>query len=152
MQSAQMGTFAETADVNHRLPFANQGKTKFSQKTSKHLCCFGFSFATNTRSCHFPIVLFSAYIYILKKQHIYRYIILIYIYIYLYIYGTVSNGKRKPQRFKKNPFTICSSCKRKFVICPLVYQVTNRSYPSANRLNRHYKLSRLKELTGLAHL
>jgi hypothetical protein len=24
-----MGTFAETADVNHQLPFANQGKTKF---------------------------------------------------------------------------------------------------------------------------
>jgi hypothetical protein len=35
-----------------------------------------------------------------------------------------------------NPFTVGSSCKRKFVICPFVYKETNVSYPFANRLNR----------------
>jgi hypothetical protein len=35
-----------------------------------------------------------------------------------------------------NPFTVCSSCKRKFVICPFVDGETNGSYPFANRLNR----------------
>ncbi len=39
-----------------------------------------------------------------------------------------------------NPFTVCSSCKRKFVLCLFVYEETNGSYPFSNGLN------------GLAHL
>jgi hypothetical protein len=39
---------------------------------------------------------------------------------------TKSNGKRKPRQFL-NPFTVCSSCKRKFVLCPLFDEETNRS-------------------------
>jgi hypothetical protein len=39
-----------------------------------------------------------------------------------------------------NLFTICSSCKRKFVVCPFVDEETNESYPFANGLN------------GIAHL
>jgi hypothetical protein len=34
-----------------------------------------------------------------------------------------------------NPFSVCSLCKRNFVVCPLVYEETNGSYPFANRLN-----------------
>jgi hypothetical protein len=37
-------------------------------------------------------------------------------------------------------FTICSSCKRKFVVCPFVDKETNGSYPFASTIN------------GLAHL
>jgi hypothetical protein len=35
-----------------------------------------------------------------------------------------------------NPFTICSSWKLKFVICPFVYEETNGKYPFANGLHR----------------
>jgi hypothetical protein len=42
-----------------------------------------------------------------------------------------------------NPFTVCSSCKREFVVCPFVDKETNRSYLFANGLNG---------LNGLAHL
>ncbi len=38
------------------------------------------------------------------------------------------------------PFTVCSSCTRKFGVCPSFYEETNGSYPFANGLN------------GLAHL
>ncbi len=34
-----------------------------------------------------------------------------------------------------NSFTICTSCKRKFVVCQLVDEETNGSYPFANGLN-----------------
>jgi hypothetical protein len=34
-----------------------------------------------------------------------------------------------------NPFTVCSSCKRKFVVFPLVDEETNGGYPFANELN-----------------
>ncbi len=35
-----------------------------------------------------------------------------------------------------HPFTICSSCKRKFVVCPFVDEEANKSYLLASRLNR----------------
>jgi hypothetical protein len=56
-----------------------------------------------------------------------------------------SNRKRKTeaQAIFLNPFTFCSSCKQKFVICPFVNEETNRSYPFAHGLNR---------LNGLAYL
>ncbi len=37
--------------------------------------------------------------------------------------------------FLINPFAVCSSCKRKFVVCLFVYFETNGSCPFANGLN-----------------
>ncbi len=71
--------------------------------------------------------------------------ICIYLCIYLYLHAAVSNGKQKngsPGDFL-NPFTVGSSCQRKFVVCPFVDEKINRSYPFANGLNG---------LNGLAHL
>jgi hypothetical protein len=59
--------------------------------------------------------------------------------IYKYIWPFQMEN-RSPCNFPVNPFIVCSSCKRKFVVCPFVYEETNRSYPFANGLN------------GLAHL
>jgi hypothetical protein len=39
-----------------------------------------------------------------------------------------------------------SACKWNFVVCPFVYEETNRSYPFANELNG------LDRINGLAHL
>ncbi len=47
------------------------------------------------------------------------------------------------------PFPLCSSCKRKFVVCPFVCKETNGSCPLANGLN---VLNGLSRLNGLAHL
>ncbi len=68
------------------------------------------------------------------------------IYVYLYMLP-FQNGKRKPRNFfPLNPFTVCSSYKQKFVLCPLVDKETNGSCPFANRFNG------LNGLNGLAHL
>jgi hypothetical protein len=58
----------------------------------------------------------------------------------------ISNGKRKKkaQAIFLNPFTVCSSCKRKFVVCPFVDEETNGSFPFADGLNG--------PRNGLAHL
>jgi hypothetical protein len=65
-----------------------------------------------------------------------------YVYIYVYKYTTVSNGKWKTQGLVifLNPFTVYSSCKRKFVVCPFVDEETKGSHLVANGLNRlaHY--------------
>ncbi len=50
----------------------------------------------------------------------------------VYIYAAVSNGKQSPGEFFLNPFTACSSCKWKFVICPFVDKETNGSYLFVN--------------------
>jgi hypothetical protein len=34
-----------------------------------------------------------------------------------------------------NPFTVCSTCKRRFVVCSFVDEETNGSYPFRNGLN-----------------
>jgi hypothetical protein len=52
------------------------------------------------------------------------------------------NEKESPSNLF-NPFTVCSSCKGKFVICPFVDEETKGSYPFANGLNG---------LNGLAYL
>jgi hypothetical protein len=46
------------------------------------------------------------------------------------------NRKRKmeAQATFLNPFTVCSLCKQKFLICPFVGEVTNGSYPFTNGL------------------
>jgi hypothetical protein len=43
--------------------------------------------------------------------------------------------KTKAQAIFLNPFTVCSSCKRKFVVCPFVDKEPKESYPFANSLN-----------------
>jgi hypothetical protein len=72
-----------------------------------------------------------------RRLHIYIYIC---ISISIYIFAAVSNGKVKAWAIFLNPLTICSLCKRKFVIGPFVYKETSGSYLFANGLN------------GLAHL
>ncbi len=59
---------------------------------------------------------------------------IVYLYIRLCIYAADSNGKRimEAQAIFLNPFAVCSSCKGKFVICPLVSEETDGSYPLAN--------------------
>ncbi len=44
--------------------------------------------------------------------------------------------KTEAQVIFHNPVILCSSSKRKFVVCLFVYKETNRSYPSSNGLNR----------------
>ncbi len=46
------------------------------------------------------------------------------------VFGSVSDN------IFLHPFTICSSCKQKFVLCPFVYEETNGSYPFENIRNR----------------
>jgi hypothetical protein len=48
--------------------------------------------------------------------------------------------KREAQVIFLNPFTVCSSCKQKFIVCPFVDEEPNGTCPFANGLN------------GLAHL
>jgi hypothetical protein len=48
-------------------------------------------------------------------------------------YGDIKT--MEAQVFFLNPFTICSSYKQKFVICPFVDEETNGSYLFANGLN-----------------
>jgi hypothetical protein len=95
-----MGTFAETANVGYRLSFADQ---------EKQTSIYHFQFAANKRCCY-PNIYISIYPYI---------------YIYIYIYAAVSNGKWKMEAHAifLNPMTFCSSCKRKFVVCPFVYDL-----------------------------
>jgi hypothetical protein len=52
----------------------------------------------------------------------------------IYIYAAVSKGKQKreAQAISFDLFTVCSSCKRKFFVCPIVYKETNGSYLFAN--------------------
>jgi hypothetical protein len=47
------------------------------------------------------------------------------------------------------PFTVCSSCRRKFVVCPFVDEETNGSYPFVNGQNG---FNGLNGLNGFAHL
>ncbi len=70
----------------------------------------------------------------------------------MYTYIEISNylymccrfkWKMEAQSIFLNPFTICSSFKRKFVVCPFDYEETNGSYPFGNELNG---------VSGFAHL
>ncbi len=83
-----------------------------------------------------------------------------YTYLYMYLYICKENGNGKLYKYihaadlqQKNqtengrpgnfPSSVCSSCKRKFVLCPFFDEETNGSFPCANELDG---------LTGLAHL
>jgi hypothetical protein len=54
--------------------------------------------------------------------------------------------KTEAQAIFLNPFTVCSSYERKFVVCPVVDIERNGSYPFATGLNG------INRLNGLAHL
>ncbi len=56
----------------------------------------------------------------------------------IYIFVVVSNLKQKmeTQAIFFHPFTVCSSCKRKFIVYLFVDEETNGSCPFANRLHR----------------
>ncbi len=100
---AQMGTFAETANVDYCLSFADQGKQTsvfYLQKTNRSL-----PFAANKWKFPFSLSsVFQIYIYIYIYINIY---ISIYLYIYmyiatdifLYIPAAISNGKWKDRQF-----------------------------------------------------
>jgi hypothetical protein len=53
--------------------------------------------------------------------------------------GDIETSNRKCKTVAQviflNPFTVCSSCKQKFVICPFIDEETNGSCPFLNRLN-----------------
>ncbi len=63
----------------------------------------------------------------------------IHIYIYKYIHAYICilpfQMENRSQTIFFNPFTVCSVCKWKFVICPFVDKETNGSYSFANGLN-----------------
>ncbi len=57
--------------------------------------------------------------------------------------------KTELQAIFLNPFTICSSCKRQFVVCLFVDQETKGSYLFTNGLNGLNRLNGLIGLNGL---
>jgi hypothetical protein len=66
---AEMVTFAETAIVNYRLLFADQGKQtsifRFHVQQTNGSSLFLFSILNQTnKNCRFPLASFSVYIYI----------------------------------------------------------------------------------------
>jgi hypothetical protein len=74
-----MGTFAETAKVDYRLSFADQGKLTsvfhFASAENKQKFAASVSICTNKRKLLFSVSsVFCIYTYILKWQHIYRFI------------------------------------------------------------------------------
>ncbi len=60
--------------------------------------------------------------------------------IYTYIQTKKINQKTEAQSVFLGPFTVCSSRKRKFVICLSVDEEKNRSHPFANGLDRLNRL------------
>jgi hypothetical protein len=58
-----MGTFAETANVDYRLSFADQGKQTaifhFRLRKQRKFSIFVFRLQQTNRSCRFPLVQFS---------------------------------------------------------------------------------------------
>ncbi len=98
---------------------------------------FRFPFAENKRK-------FAASVFRFKKQtevavslsSVFPLYISLSIYNYIYIYVCCCfKQKTVAQAIFFNPFAVCSSCIRKFVVCPFVYAETNVSYPFAIGLN-----------------
>ncbi len=144
-----MGRFVGTANVVYCLSFADQ------EKQTSHL---PFPFAANKGSLPF---LFSVFI---KQTEVAVSVSTIYRLQNSRDVETRRHGGKEPwrhgdinrktvpylsQRMFFNPFTVFSSCKRKFVVCPFVDEETNRSYPFANRLHGLKGPSRLNGLACL---
>ncbi len=108
---------------------------------------FRFLLAENKRK-----LLFSVYIFIYICTSMYVSTVYQYVYICT-VYAAVSNWKQKVQAIFLNLFTVCSLCKRKFVICRLsICSQRKQSYPFANRLNGLNGLNGIYRQIGLAHL
>jgi hypothetical protein len=122
-----MGRYAETATVDHLLSFADLWKQssvfRFPLQQTNGSLPFPFSVCSKqTEVVIFLVSVFCIYIY--GKQN----------YIYISCCFKQKTKKRPPQAIFLNPFTICSSCKCKFVVCLFVDEETNGSYPFANYL------------------
>jgi hypothetical protein len=113
------GHSTETAIVDYRLSFASQGKKIFrflflvcrKQTEIADFCWFCFPPKETWRHRHVDME---------RWRHGYG-----------DIKWKMENGSRGDFL---NPFTVCSSCKRKFVVCPFVDEETSGSYPFANGL------------------
>jgi hypothetical protein len=111
-----MGTLAETAIVDYRLSFTYQGIQTYN---------FCFLFGENKRKYAISVCLLQTEN---RRQLFSFYRICIHICCHF-------KWKTEDQAIFLNPFTSCSSCKLKFVICLFLYKETGRSYPFANGLN-----------------
>jgi hypothetical protein len=122
---------------NHRLllSFADQGK---------QTAVFRLRLQQINKVCRLPFFM-CVCVFVCGGVRVWVIFLFLFVNLYLYLQAAVSNGKQKngsPCDFL-NPFTVGSSCQRKFVVCPFVDEKINRSYPFANGLNG---------LNGLAHL
>ncbi len=100
------------------------------------------SFADQENKLPFSVSSVSVYIYISISIFLLYISIYIYISIYVFIHTSISiftvyiccrvKQKTEAQAIFLNPFSVCSSCKRKFVVCPFVYEETNGNYPFSN--------------------
>ncbi len=77
-----------------------------------------FNLQKTNKSCHFPCVC----VCVCVRVHVWMCVC-------VYIYAQISNGKWKTEALPicLNPFTVCSSCKRKFKVNPFVNEESNRS-------------------------
>ncbi len=90
------------------------------------VCCFCFLLV------QFTYIYMYIYIYIETAAYIYVYTGIYIFKLYLYM---LSLWTTEAQVIFLNLLIVCSSCKWKLVVCPLVYEETKRSYPFANGLN-----------------
>ncbi len=114
------------------------------------VCCFCSPFSVNKLKLPFSInsvFLNINYIYCIGSINIYTVdvnidididiYVYICIYICMYIYAAVSKKKRKPRRkYFLNLFSVYSSSKQNYVICPIVDKETNGSYQRIERTKR----------------
>ncbi len=149
-----MGTFAETAIVDYVLSFTNQEEQmsifRFRLQQTNGSLPFPLCVCKKTNGrCHFPLVPFSGNVETWTLRHrdmetlghgdmetlrhgdmetwdsdmeTWRHGDL------RQWHGDIKR-KKEAQAIFLNPFTGCSSCKRKFVVCPFFDEETNWSYP-----------------------
>jgi hypothetical protein len=114
----------QTAIVDYRLPFANKGKqTSLCSKSGS----LPFPFAENKRKLPFSI----GSVFCLRNSGNVE--------TWRHGDGGMENEeikqKTEAQPIFLNPFTVCSSCKWKFVFCQFFNEEINGSNPFANGLS-----------------
>ncbi len=134
-----MGMFAKTGNVNYHLSFADQGKqtssVHFTANKRKYSISV-FRLQQMNRSYRFPLITFYVYKYIRKTAtEVAMLLVLFSIYIYATVLQKKIKWKTKDLAIFLNSFTVCSSCKGKFVVCPFVDEEINRIYLFAKGLN-----------------
>ncbi len=138
-----MGMFAETEIVDYRLLFAGQNKLPFSISVSTkqtedvafHLFCFPYIYIYYLYidiCCHFKWKKW-------KTEFIHLHLLI----MEFRWFKNQIKQKTEVQAIFLNPFTICSSCTRKFVVCPFADKETGGSYLFANGLKGLNELNRL---------